>query len=78
MAVRPGAGTRIAGGARLDPSEQSIRISGTRSRPGFHDDDVDFVLFEDCLQVIPLGGRIKEGMFPSFRVKKTAHSIELA
>lgn len=51
----------VALGQIVDPAGRST---------GLHDDDVDFMFSEDCLQVIPLGGSVKEGMFPSFRVKQ--------
>ena len=59
----------VALGQIVDPAGRSA---------GFHDDEVDFVLLEDRIQVTPLGRRIEEGMFPSFSVKKTAHGIEFA
>ena len=52
------------------------KIIDPTGRPaGFHDDEVDFVLFEDSLEVTPLGSGVVEGMNPSFCVKEAAHGI---
>ena len=59
----------VALGQIVDPAGRSA---------GFHDDEVDFVLLEDRLQVTPLGSCIQECAFPIFSVKKTAHGIEFA
>ncbi len=53
-------------------------VDPARRSAGFHDDEVDFVLREDRIQVPPLGSCIQECVFPSVRVKKAAHGIELA
>ncbi len=45
---------------RLETVAHGQIVDPARRTAGFHDDEVDFVLFEDRLQVIPLGGRVKE------------------
>lgn len=62
-------GEVVALGQIVDPAGRSA---------GLHDDEVDFVLFEDRVQVIPLGRCVQECVFPSFSVKKAAHGIEFA
>lgn len=43
---------------------------------GLHDDQVDFVFFEDGGEIISFGGGIEKGVFASFRIEKAAHGIE--
>ena len=43
---------------------------------GFHDNKIDFVLFEDSGEVIPIGCGVEKRVFPSFGVEKAAHGIE--
>ena len=52
------------------------KIIDPAGRPAsFHDDEVDFVLFEDSLEVTPLDSSVVKGMNPSFCVKEAAHGI---
>ncbi len=44
---------------------------------GFHDNEIDFVFFEDSGEVIPIGCGVEKRVFPSFGVEKAAHGIEL-
>ncbi len=53
-------------------------VDPARRSAGFHVEEVDFALLEECLQVPPLGSCIQESEFPSVRVKKAAHGIEFA
>ena len=56
----------MAHGKIIDPAGRSA---------GFHDDKVEFVLFEDSLEVTPLCSSVVEGMDPSFCVEEAAHGI---
>ena len=53
----------MAHGNIIDPAGRSA---------GFHDDEVDLVLFEDSLEVTPLGSSVVEGMNPSFLCQRSS------
>ena len=57
------------------PEAHGKVVDPTGRPAGFHDDEVEFVLFEDSLEVTPLGSGVVEGMFPSFCIKEAAHGI---
>ena len=47
-------------------------VDPARGTAGFHDDQVDIVVFEVQRKIFPVGRCIEELVFPSFRIEKAA------
>lgn len=52
-------------------------IDPSRGATCFHNDDVDFVFFEEGVEVISFGGSVQKRVLSGFGVEKAAHGIEL-
>ena len=63
---------------RFVPGVLSEIADPARRSTGLHDDEIDFVFFEECSEELSLRGDIKEGVLSGFGVKEAAHGIEFS
>ncbi len=53
-------------------------VDPARGTAGFHDDEIDLVVFEDSGEIVAVGCKVEENVFSGFGIEKAAHGIELA